>query len=538
MGGITLRLALVGLVGSARGFELSEPLAGLACDSDADGESLELGHRQLDVSTPNWLQAGKELCAEECEQIAGCTTFHVMQSNGCIDEVGPDVCVPWAECTFFSRCEALEKSDEDWMDYSTSTAYFLTDRAAAPAVPSTGDRRQMYAGQNGEEVCENKGYNPTQCAAIGCCQFDPSTGENGECWSAVGAGSCSGGGAAMSSMAITMDGLSMPVTMPPGYTMTSMSNVFHGNSLADVVMPPVIPPMTPQTPAPEEGSGTMPPPLPDSPPSPASPPPPPPSPTAPQPPFSPQPAGTTFEEKPAKQFTITVKFAGTIDTFDKVNYEKGIRKLLACQEPTCKVAIAVTAASVNVETTVTDTSTDTANNAVAKAAELKALTKEQLQTAIAAEVPGVVVESTADVSDPIDTTLIVAVPASPSSPPPASPLAPPPTDQTGVEDSDSKQSTNEALGAGLGLGLGLPVLCMFLFCIHVQLSFPAEMRGKYLKWRFSHTNPRCCGFMPKDRRDALWAEIKGNSSNRVSDRETAVEIPKPGAKAEDKKEVI
>ena len=254
--------------------------------------------------------------------------------------------------------------------------------------------------------------------------------------------------------------------------------------------------------------------------------------------FPPQPAGTTIEEKPAKQFKITVKFAGTVETFDTDNYEKGIRKILACEEPYCKVAIAVTAASVNVETTVTDTNTDTANNAVAKAAELKALTKEQLQTAIAAEVPGVVVESTADVSDPIDTTLIVAVPASPSSPPPASPLAPPPTDQTGVEDSDSKQSTNEALGAGLGLGLGLPVLCMFLFCLHVQLSFPAEMRGKYLKWRFSHTNPRCCGFMPKDRRDALWAEIKGNSSNRVSDRETAVEIAMPKAKAEDKKEVI
>ena len=533
MGGITLRLALVGLVGSARGFELSEPLAGLACDSDADGESLELGHRQLDVSTPNWLQAGKELCAEECEQIAGCTTFHVMQSNGCIDEVGPDVCVPWAECTFFSRCEALEKSDEDGMDYSTSTAYFLTDRAAAPAVPSTGDRRQMSAGQNGEEVCENKGYNPTQCAAIGCCEFD-----DGECYSAVGAGSCSGGGAAMSSMAITMDGLSVPVTMPPGYTMTSMSNVFHGNSLADVVVPPVIPPMTPQTPAPEESSGTMPPPLPDSPPSPASPPPPPPSPTAPQPPFSPQPAGTTFEKKPAKQFTITVTFDATVESFDKVAYATGMSKILSCYEPQCKLAIAVTPASVKVETTVTDTNTDTANNAVAKAAELKALSVTELQKAIAEEVPGVVVESTADVSDPIDTTLVVAVPASPSSPPPASPLAPPPTDQAGVEDSDSKQSTNEALGAGLGLGLGLPVLCMCLFCLHVQLSFPAEMRGKYLKWRFSHTNPRCCGFMPKDRRDALWAEIKGNSSNRVSDRETAVEIPMPRAKAEDKKEVI
>ena len=76
---------------------------------------------------------GKELCAEECEQIAGCTTFHVMQSNGCIDEVGPDVCVPWAECTFFSRCEAMASDDDEAPDW-TSTAYFLTDRADAPAA--------------------------------------------------------------------------------------------------------------------------------------------------------------------------------------------------------------------------------------------------------------------------------------------------------------------------------------------------------------------------------------------------------------------
>ena len=147
MGAITLRLVLVGLLSSVRGFELSEPLAGLACDSDADGESLELGHRQLDVSTPNWLQAGKELCAEECEQIAGCTTFHVMQSNGCIDEVGPDVCVPWAECTFFSRCEAMVSDDDQAPDWK-ATAYFLTDRSAAPGVdphnePSTARRQMM-----------------------------------------------------------------------------------------------------------------------------------------------------------------------------------------------------------------------------------------------------------------------------------------------------------------------------------------------------------------------------------------------------------
>jgi hypothetical protein len=254
-------------------------------------------------------------------------------------------------------------------------------------------------------------------------------------------------------------------------------------------------------------------------------------------PPSPQTPGTTFEEKPAKQFKITVTFAGTVETFDKVAYGTGMRKILSCYEPQCKVAIAVEAASVKVETTVTDTNTDTTDNAVAKAEELKALSVTELQNAIAAEVPDVVVETTATVTEPIDTTLSVPVPASPSSPPPPSPLAPPSTDQN-VEDTDSKQSTNEALGAGLGLGLGLPLLCMFLFCIHVHLNFPAEMRGKYLKWRFSHTNPRCCGYFPKERRDALWAEIKGDSSNRVSDRETAVEIPMPKAKAEDKKEVI
>ena len=47
------------------------------------------------------------------------------------------------------------------------------------------------AAQNGEEVCENKGFDPSECAAIGCCQFDPS---NGQCWSAVGPGPCIAGG--------------------------------------------------------------------------------------------------------------------------------------------------------------------------------------------------------------------------------------------------------------------------------------------------------------------------------------------------------
>ena len=45
------------------------------------------------------------------------------------------------------------------------------------------------AAQNGEEVCENKGFGPSECAAVGCCQYD-----DGQCWSAVGRGPCSVGG--------------------------------------------------------------------------------------------------------------------------------------------------------------------------------------------------------------------------------------------------------------------------------------------------------------------------------------------------------
>jgi len=41
----------------------------------------------------------------------------------------------------------------------------------------------------GEEVCEGHGFNPAQCQAIGCCQWD-----NGQCRSAVGVGPCDRGG--------------------------------------------------------------------------------------------------------------------------------------------------------------------------------------------------------------------------------------------------------------------------------------------------------------------------------------------------------
>jgi len=76
-----------------------------------------------------------------------------------------------------------------------------------------------------------------------------------------------------------------------------------------------------------------------------------------------------------------------------------------------------------------------------------------------------------------------------------------------------------------------PVFCAFLFFLHVQLNFAADKRGKYLKYRFSHTNPRIpCGFMPKDARDALWAEITRTKASR----DAAMEIGMPEPEKEEK----
>ena len=98
----------------------------------------------------------------------------------------------------------------------------------------------------------------------------------------------------------------------------------------------------------------------------------------------------------------------------------------------------------------------------------------------------------------------------------------------------STQTAQAGLGAGLGVGLGLPVFCAFLFFLHVQLNFAADKRGKYLKYRFSHNNPRIpCGFMPKDARDALWAEIKGSKACQIAPIKIGMPEPEKEEKTTD-----
>ena len=45
--------------------------------------------------------------------------------------------------------------------------------------------------QSGEQACENQNLDRTQCAAVGCCEYD-----DGRCWSSVGSAACDGTGSA------------------------------------------------------------------------------------------------------------------------------------------------------------------------------------------------------------------------------------------------------------------------------------------------------------------------------------------------------
>ena len=107
-------------------------------------------------------------------------------------------------------------------------------------------------------------------------------------------------------------------------------------------------------------------------------------------------AGTSLVE--AVVFEISVTAAGTVETFDKVGFETNMRSYLGCNAPLCQVAIAVTAGSVNVVATVTDST----STAVAAAAKLTTDSTAALSTAL-----GVTVEAAPTVSAATKTQLIV-----------------------------------------------------------------------------------------------------------------------------------
>ena len=84
-----------------------------------------------------------------------------------------------------------------------------------------------------------------------------------------------------------------------------------------------------------------------------------------------------------------------------------------------------------------------------------------------------------------------------------------------VKMSASSISSSEEEGAMALLALLAllpPMLCM----VYVAIQYSGK-ECKYLSYRFSHTNPFIVvGYMPKERRDALWAEIKAPKASKFA----------------------
>merc|ERR1711935_1252607 len=87
-------------------------------------------------------------------------------------------------------------------------------------------------------------------------------------------------------------------------------------------------------------------------------------------------AGTSLVD--AMVFDISMTAAGTVETVDKAGFETNMRACLGCKAPLCQVAIAVTAGSVNVVATVTDTT----STAVTAAKNLTTDSTAALSTAL------------------------------------------------------------------------------------------------------------------------------------------------------------
>jgi len=161
----------------------------------------------------------------------------------------------------------------------------------------------------------------------------------------------------------------------------------------------------------------------------------------------------------AMVFEISVTAVGTVETFDKAGFETSMRSYLDCNAPLCQVAIAVTAGSVNVVATVTD-STSTAVTAAAK------LTTDS--TAVLSAALGVTVEAAPTVSTATKTTLTLRSP-----PPPPPPLPPPPPQQPGSnpqEESAAVGGNELSSGAIAGILVGCLVGAALLIGAAVLLK--------------------------------------------------------------------
>jgi hypothetical protein len=238
--------------------------------------------------------------------------------------------------------------------------------------------------------------------------------------------------------------------------------------IAQAVVPPAV-----QAPSP------MPPPPPADPPPPPTPSPPPPTlpAPAPSPPYiSPRPS--------TESVVLSFTAAGTVDGWTRTDSSQ-LRRAIAqlAHVPAGAVSIVVAAASVLVTATIAVPPTTTAAAVQTKLAS--ALASKELATAAL----GITVES----------DLVITIP-------------------TQVENEDSTDQDKDKMYLLVLLLLVPPILCM----AYVLVAYNGK-EFKYLSYRFSHANPFMrVGYMPKERRDALWAELKAPKASARTSESTNV----------------
>ena len=201
-------------------------------------------------------------------------------------------------------------------------------------------------------------------------------------------------------------------------------------------------------------------PLPPQQPSPS--PPPPIHPSPPVLPPSPLLPGTLVLE--AVVFEISVTAAGTVETFDKAGFKTKMRSYLGCNAPLCQVAITVTAGSVNVVATVTDTT----STAVAAAAKL---TTDVVDVRELSAALGVTVEAAPTVSATTKTTLTVR-PAAPS-------VAQQPDSNPQEESAAVVGKSGDELSVGAIAGIAVGGLVVGVYCFFAARR--SRRRSAYLK---------------------------------------------------------
>ena len=113
--------------------------------------------------------------------------------NQCSPQGEPETC---ADVEAVEECVSEAKCGDDWAIVDMMLGIFKSckcdDNAEACKMvaddyPSGDDYGRPPLG--GEAACEGHSFTQSQCAAVGCCEWD-----GGECWSAVGYGDCEASG--------------------------------------------------------------------------------------------------------------------------------------------------------------------------------------------------------------------------------------------------------------------------------------------------------------------------------------------------------